>query len=429
MRLLSIAGKSRLDAEFKAAICRGAFSGASLLVSQGRAPIFERTWGSVESDGAALTPSTRFDLASLTKPLVTAPLCMAAIQRGLLGIDDPISRFFPGSVPGDKEGITVRSLLSHSSGFPAYEPFYLELVKLPPEARRNALASMILQTALDTPPGKTSNYSDPGFMLLGLILERQMGARLDSLARDFLFDRLGIDELHFCPTPAVPRSGPLRGQALSPPSPDQDHFGGRLSVPGYAATQLCPWRKRLLFGEVDDENAWTLNGVAGHAGLFGTARGVFKLLCFLWNIYEGDAADASPPACGPVPHPAAAADGGAVPKISRLREARRSHRPLWPRDLVRLFWTRTEVAEGLSDWCLGYDTPSRKGYSSAGRHFSRNTIGHLGFTGVSFWLDLEKRVLVILLTNRVHPTRQNDEIRRLRPVFHDIIMEALGYGN
>ena len=137
----------------------------------------------------------------------------------------------------------------------------------------------------------------------------------------------------------------------------------------FAATQFCPWRKRLLFGEVDDENAWTLNGVAGHAGLFGTARGVFKLLSFLWNIYEGNVARRRrlPPRRPAVPS-----------------------RPLRSRDLVRLFWTRTEVAEGLSDWCLGYDTPSRKGYSSAGRHFSRNTIGHLGFTGVSFWLDLEK---------------------------------------
>ena len=139
-------------------------------------------------------------------------------------------------------------------------------------------------------------------------------------------------------------------------------------------------------------------------GFSGQARGVFELLSFLWNIYEGNVTDASP-------------------------AGRRSLRPLRPRDLVRLFWTRTEVAEGLSGWCLGYDTPSRKGYSSAGRHFSRNTVGHLGFTGVSFWLDLEKAVLVILLTNRVHPTRQNDEIRQLRPIFHDIIMEALTHGN
>jgi serine-type D-Ala-D-Ala carboxypeptidase len=369
--------ESRLDTEFKAAICRGVFPGASLLISHGLTPIFERTWGSVESDGAAVTPSTRFDLASLTKPLVTAPLCMAAIQRGVLNIDDPLCRFFPGSVPGDKEAITVRRLLSHSSGLPAYRPFYTELIKLPSEARRNALLSMILQTPLDAPPGKAANYSDLGFMLLGLILERQMGERLDSLARDFLFAGLRIDELHFCP---IKSEGVIKEN--SPASGIE-----------FAATQICSWRNRLLFGEVDDENAWTLNGVAGHAGLFGTARGVFELLSFLFNIYEGNLTD-----------------------------------PLWPRDLVRLFWTRTGISEGLSDWCLGYDTPSRKGYSSAGRHFSSNTIGHLGFTGVSFWVDLEKRIMVILLTNRVHPTRQNDEIRQLRPVLHDIIMEALIHG-
>ncbi len=198
LRLPADSGR-RLDCEFKAAIGRGAFSGASLLISRGRAPDFEREWGTVESGGAAVNRSTRFDLASLTKPLVTAPLCMAAVERGLLNLDDTLSRFFPGSVPTDKEGITVKSLLSHSSGLPAYEPFYFELIKLPPEARPNALASMILQTALDTAPGRTTNYSDLGFILLGLILERQMGGRLDRLARDFLFAPLGIDELHFCP--------------------------------------------------------------------------------------------------------------------------------------------------------------------------------------------------------------------------------------
>ena len=191
--------ESRLDAEFKAAICRGVFPGASLLISSGLAPILSGRGEPWNLAASAVTPSTRFDLASLTKPLVTAPLCMAAIERGFLNLDDPLSRFFPGSVPRDKEGITVRHLLSHCSGLPAYGPFYLELIKLPPEARRNALVSMILQTPLDTPPGKAANYSDLGFMLLGLILERQMGERLDRLAQDFLFAGLGIDELHFCP--------------------------------------------------------------------------------------------------------------------------------------------------------------------------------------------------------------------------------------
>ncbi len=373
--------ESRLDAEIMEAICRGVFSGASILISGGIRPDFERTWGTVESHGVPVTFSTRFDLASLTKPLITAPLCMAAVERGLLDLDDPLSRFFPGSVPAAKEEITVRSLLSHSSGLPAYKPFYLDLIKLPPEARQNTLASMILQTPLETPPGKTARYSDPGFMLLGLILERQMGGRLDGLARDYLFDPLGIDELHFCPLSSVlhPLSSVLRPQS---------------SVLSFAATQLCPWRKRLIRGEADDKNAWTLNGVAGQAGLFGTARGVFKLLSFLWNVYEGNGAD-----------------------------------PLWTREIVRLFWTRANTAEGVSDWCLGYDTPSQNGYTSTGRYFSASSIGHLGFTGVSFWLDLEKKILVILLTNRVHPSRENDQIRQFRPVLHDIIMESLTGNN
>lgn len=382
---LSAEGESRIDSEFRAAVCRGVFPGASLLICR-KGAVFEKTWGTVELEGAEVTKSTFFDLASLTKPLVTAPLCMASMERGLFALDDPLPRFFPGGIPADKEGITVKHLLTHSSGLPPYKTYFFDLIRLPEKDRRGALTSMILETPLDAPPGQTANYSDPGFLLLGLILEKLWGERLDKIAQQVLFDPLGIEELHFCPIdePAFgPASGERSGAATHPAS----------SGFSYAATQICPWRKRLLIGEVDDENAWTLNGVAGHAGLFGTTRGVFSLLSFLWDVHEGKISD-----------------------------------PLWPRDLVRLFWTRTGTKGGLNDWCLGYDTPSRKS-SSAGRYFSRNTVGHLGFTGVSFWLDLEKHVMVILLTNRVHPTRENDEIRQLRPVLHDTVMEALGYGN
>jgi len=373
--------ESRLNGEFSAAIGQGLFSGASLLISIGRTPVFEQTWGRVRLEGAPVTASTRFDLASLTKPLVTAPLCMIAVEREILGLDDPLSRFFPGRAPEDKARITIRQLLAHSSGLPPYREFYPELVKLPVHARRDELLSMILRTPLSFDPGKTAQYSDLGFMVLGLILERQMGGRLDRLAGDFLFSPLGIEDLDFCPV---------------------DKWEG--DEVGFAATQFCPWRKRLLFGEVDDENAWVLNGVAGHAGLFGTARGVFGLLSVLWSAYEG----------GTAPSPLEDPGGLGGASIRSLSG-----------DIVRLFWTRARVAEGLSDWCLGFDTPSRKTPSSSGRHFSAKTVGHLGFTGVSFWLDLEKRALVILLTNRVHPTRQNDGIRQLRPILHDIIMETL----
>ncbi|MGC8490612.1 MAG: serine hydrolase domain-containing protein [Syntrophobacteraceae bacterium] len=390
---LSAEWRSRLDAEFAAALARGVFSGASLLVAQNRERLFERTWGTVQTGGAPVTSTVRFDLASLTKPMVTAPLCMTAIEKGLLDLEGPLSRFFPGRVPEDKKTITVRSLLSHSSGLPAWAPFYLELVKLPSPERKEALAAMILNIPLDTPPGIAANYSDLGFMLLGLILERIFGASLDSLARDLLFSPLGIEELHFRPLEA---DAPPSTAAPAPPSPAAILQAGipAAAPAAAAATQFCPWRKRLLSGEVDDENGWALGGVAGHAGLFGTARGVFQFLSFLWGLYEGDA----PPS---------------------------SFAPAIKARTLRTFWIRS----GESDWCLGFDTPSRKGYSSTGRFFTQNAVGHLGFTGVSFWLDLEKRILIILLTNRVHPTRQNDEIRQFRPVLHDLVMKELLHGN
>jgi CubicO group peptidase (beta-lactamase class C family) len=394
--------ESRITELIQSAIRRGVFPGASLLVARRGEPVFEGTWGSVETGGVPVTPSVRFDLASLTKALVTAPLCMIAVRGGYLDLDDTVSRFFPGCIPEDKEAITVRHLLCHSSGLPAYEPFYLELMKLVPGQRREALASMILQTPLDNPPGKAANYSDLGFMLLGLILEGLMGERLDRLAGEVLFDPLGIDQLHFCP---------LDGDKdQSPPSPAAIlQAGNPAGAPGaFAATQFCPWRKRLLRGEVDDENCWALNGVAGHAGLFGTARGVFELLSFLWDLYRRSEEPTPPGVDSDLRFP-----------TSDLRF------PLITPEIVRLFWTRSE----LGDWCPGYDTPSRKGYASGGRYISRNAVGHLGFTGVSFWLDLENRVLIIFLTNRVHPTRKNDEIRQFRPLLHDIVMKALLYGN
>ncbi|MDR3568615.1 MAG: serine hydrolase [Syntrophobacteraceae bacterium] len=431
--LLSIDAQSRLDALVETAVKRGAFSGASLLVSRRPGQVFERMWGRLQTAGDPVTPCARFDLASLTKPLVTAPLCMTAVGGGYLELDDPISRFFPGRVPGDKEAITVEHLLSHASGLPAWAPFYLELVTMASEKRREALAKMILQTPLINPPGTAATYSDLGFMLLGLILERQMGGRLDGLARDLLFAPLGIDQLHFYPrdgardpmpnpepqalpaailpagiSPGAPgaQAGILAGapDAQAGNSPGAAAAGAPGAV---AATQFCPWRKRLLCGEVDDENAWALDGVAGHAGLFGTARGVFDLLSFLWKLYEGPDARTPSPSAGPAALP-----------------------PFITAEAVRLFWRPSELARaGSSTWRLGFDTPSPKGYTSAGRFFSQKAVGHLGFTGVSFWLDLEKRVLIIFLTNRVHPTRKNDEIRNFRPLLHDIVMKALLYDN
>ncbi|MEN6484552.1 MAG: serine hydrolase domain-containing protein [Syntrophobacteraceae bacterium] len=361
---------------FETALSVGTFSGASLLVASPERVLFEHCWGLTRSGGVPVTADTRFDLASLTKPLATASLCMWAVSQGILKLDAPLSRFFPMAIlPLEKQGITLRHLLNHCSGLPPYEPFYLRLLETPPARRSQVLLSRILETPLTAPPGKICQYSDLGFILLGMILETVLEAPLDRLAGRLLFDPLGIDDLHF-----------LR---LDVPSADPTVPPGRASAGSFtfAATELCPWRNRLLDGEVHDENAYCLSGVAGHAGLFGTARGVFTLAAFLWKVYRCRL-------CG-------------SPFSSRV---------------VEIFWKKPGMVPG-STWALGFDTPNCRD-SSSGVHFSSGSVGHLGFTGTSLWMDLERNVMIVLLTNRVHPTRSNEKLKAFRPRLHNLVMET-----
>lgn len=364
--------RTRLDRTFQDALEKRYFSGAGISISRGDSFLFTGEWGHCRWGGESIGPETRFDLASLTKPLVTVPLVMTAVAKGMLKLEDTISRFFP--TPPDKRDVTIRHLLSHSSGLAPYRQFFYDLADIPFTQRREAIISMILADPMEFIPGEKASYSDLGYILLGALLEDMFGAALDRLACEMLFSPIRVNELHFCPI--------LPGPPEYPP--------GMLTNPTkeikYAAAELCPWRKRLLVGEVSDENAWVLGGIAGHAGLFGTVRGVSEMVRFLRDIYKDKIKDALP-----------------------------------PREVVRLFWTRT-AHPGNSTWALGFDTPSPVD-SSAGRYFSRNSVGHLGFTGTSFWLDLDRDILVVLLTNRVHPTRENNAFKKFRPVIHDRVME------
>lgn len=368
-----------LDELFETALAGKLFSGASLAVAGPDRLLFERMWGKTFDGGTPVDEHTLFDLASLTKPLVTASLCLQALARGLMGLEDRLQRFMPPSwIPASKRDITVRHLLGHSSGLPAYAPLFLDLLGKPPEERRGAVLRSILDAPLSALPGKVSLYSDLGFILLGMLVEELMGAPLDVLSsatlssslfsRDLLFNRLTVSQ-----DPAVAPAGPSGFERV------------------FVATEQCPWRRRLLVGEVHDENAYSLGGVAGHAGLFGTAAGVVEWMLHLWRLYRGD--------------------GGNAPADSRLP------------DLLREFWDRSPTSpEGT--WVLGFDTPTPS-RSSAGRYFSPRSVGHLGFTGTSFWLDLERGILVVLLTNRVYPTRRDERIKEFRPLLHDIVMKGI----
>jgi CubicO group peptidase (beta-lactamase class C family) len=230
--------------------------------------------------------------------------------------------------------------------------------------RRKALNALLARESLQAPPGDVTQYSDPGFMFLRWVVETVSGLRLDRFAENCIFRPLGLaDDLYFIDLSRPPPPGP------------------------YAATEACPWRGFLLEGQVHDENAWAVGGVDGQAGLFGTPSAVSTLLAELMAVHDGNR-------CAGIFEPA----------------------------VLRSFFQPA----GPGGRALGFDTPSPGG-SSCGRRFSDRTVGHLGFTGTSFWIDLDRHVGIVLLTNRVHPSRANERIRAFRPRIHDAVMAALSF--
>lgn len=368
-----------LEALFQKALADRLFSAAGLVVASPNATLLEIYRGNTQEGGQPIDHGARFDLASLTKPLVTASLCMWAVSNGRLNLESRLADFFPESLllPA-KRHLSIRQLLNHSSGLPPYLPFYTDLIRVTPSHRRETLLRFILESPMHTRPGSVSQYSDLGFMLLGILLEDLLGAPLDNLALSILSESLFARELQYHPLTV-----------------GMDPAAIPVEVPAWrqtdVATENCPWRKRLLIGEVHDENAYCLGGVAGHAGLFGTAAGIVQWLTHLWRLYRGEKSS-----------------------------------PGWTTSTVREFWDRPHSAPP-GTWALGFDTPSPTA-SSAGRYISPHSVGHLGFTGTSFWLDLEKDLLVVLLTNRVYPSRDHEGIKTFRPMVHDLVMKGFHAG-
>ncbi len=309
-----------------------------------------------------------YDLASLTKPLATVLSILSLKNNGKIRIEDNIGEIFNlKDIPADKGNITVGQLLSHSAGFPAHQPFFNELVKVPLEKRKDLLFKLLIDEPLCYVPGENFIYSDLGFMLLGLIVEKLAGVGLDEYLSTMILQPVGLDKHLF-----FKRQGET--------TTDRKR---------YAPVEDCPWRGRVLSGEVSDENCWALGGVAGHAGLFGDIQGVLDLVALILDIWQG----------------------------------RASHPNIESRDLIEFLKIRTDIEDNT--WALGFDSPSPAG-SSSGRYLSATSVGHLGFTGTSFWIDPERELAIVVLSNRVHPSRENTLIKEFRPFIHDRIIDLLG---
>ena len=347
------------------AVEEGVFPGGVVLVAHKGTTVFQEAFGLArQSPPISMKRDTFFDLASLTKPLATAVSCMVLRQKNALSLDQPLGKILSPFNRPDKKDITIRQLLSHSSGLPAYQPYFKILKNMEPERRRDALIDCIAREPLAYGPGETCLYSDLDFLILQWIVEKKADTTLDRLLNNAVYSPLELHHLFF---------NTLRSF--------QGHREG-----SYAATEKCPWRGTVMDGEVHDDHAYLLGGVAGHAGLFGTAEGVLTLLQEL---------------------------------LASLKGA--SHQGLFNQKTVATFFQKQIDTES---WALGFDTPT-KPESSSGKYFSDTSVGHLGFTGTSFWMDLEKEVIAILLTNRIHPTRANEKIKVFRPRLHDAVMEQL----
>jgi CubicO group peptidase (beta-lactamase class C family) len=352
--------KNDIDGLMKDAVSGNVFPGGVLLVSLGGEVVFFEAYG-VENlnTGKPVTKDTVFDLASLTKPLATTLAVMKLIQRSSLTLNQNLGSILPPFKNTDKEKIRIEQLLYHNSGLPDYRPYYKMMQDLKPGQRKDALRELLVKEPLVHPPGRQVVYSDLGFMVLCWVVETASEIRLDHFVLENIYLPLNLKSLFFVPVDK---------------NPPQVSF---------AATERCPWRGILLEGVVHDDNAYSAGGIEGHAGLFGTAKDVFNLLLELSASYRGEAA-----------------------------------KKLFDSDLTRRFLHRNK----RTGRALGFDTPSSVD-SSCGRFFSKKTVGHLGFTGTSFWMDLDRNMMVILFTNRIHPSRDNNRIKIFRPILHDAVME------
>jgi CubicO group peptidase (beta-lactamase class C family) len=370
---------STVDDAFNEAVTSGVFPGAVVLVAKGEEVVLERAYGfrSLLPEKSPMETDTIFDLASLTKSIATTTAIMLLVKERKIRLDDRVTRFVPNFGVFNKNHVSFRHLLAHCSGLSAWKPYFEEIVKGEKDGGLKYVASRAAESFVFervhrekplAPSGNRVLYSDLGFIVLSEIVEQISGRSFDRFCQERIFQPLELDSTFFVDLTQ------LLARRFQP------------DLKKVAPTENCPWRKKIICGEVHDDNAYAMGGVAGHAGLFSSARDIHRYLSRLRSCYDG--------------------------RDSFL-----------PADLVKEFLKRDETVSG-STYALGWDTPTPTNSSSGGQ-FSPHSVGHLGFTGVSIWWDLEKNCSITLLTNRIHPSRNNNKIRDFRPHIHDLIMKTL----
>ena len=353
------------------AVAGGAAPGAVLGVSVDGARFIHTAGRLGADDGTPVEASTVYDLASLTKVVGLTTALMLAVEQRKLDLDVSIQRYVPAFSGNLKERVTVRMLLAHASGLPAWRPLFRQT-----DNRAEAI-ELAMQTPLEAAPGAREEYSDLGLIVLTHAVERIYGERLDSLLERRLFGPLGMHSVRFL------TADPQR----------------------IAPTELDPWRGRVLRGEVHDENAALMDGVSGHAGLFGSAPDLLTFAEWVLNGRTGGQADLG-------------TDDGFVRTQTDQESARPDVRP----SIVHEFTRRQDLVAGSSR-ALGWDTPIPGG--SAGSLLSAMSFGHTGFTGTSLWIDPQHRLAIVLLSNRVNPTRNNPRWNPVRGHIADLVMTTL----
>jgi serine-type D-Ala-D-Ala carboxypeptidase len=357
----SVAQDDRFPSAFgilENAIAARAFPACSLAVTFRGQLVAHKAFGRFTYDPASpeVTTASIFDLASLTKVAATTAMAMILYERGLLDLEASVTAIVPEFAgPFDdvrRRALTLRMLLAHSSGLPAYDRLFLRA------KTREDLLQAAFATRVADAPGSRAEYSDIGFIILGVVLERIADEALNVFCQREIFGPLGMTRTTFNPAPALKSS--------IPPTADDRAF-----------------RHRIIQGEVQDENASVLGGVAGHAGLFSTAE---DLAIFAHAMLNGGY-------------------------------------PILRSPTIELYSRRESVPEGTSR-ALGWDTPSAP--SQSGKYFSPDSFGHLGYTGTSLWIDRRRQLSIALLTNRTWFDCQNQAIKQVRPAFHDALVEGLG---